>query len=93
MKKILILTIITIVSLNAGYIGKGGLSDWTISYQENGTTLYRIYCNEKNGFLHLPSKPMKNIHGKWYSPIEDDKYMGRSYDNLDVNQFGERMCR
>jgi len=81
-------------SLNAGLIGKGGLSDWKLLAKGNSKIIYRIYCNEKNSMFSLANhEKITYKNGKWYRTLDNDKYMGRSYDGLDVNQFGEKVCR
>jgi len=92
--KLTLLFIILLGNLNAGFIGKGGLQDWKLLAEVNGITVYRIYCNEKNSIFSLSNhEPMRLKNGKWYRQLDNNKYMGRSYDGLDVNQFGEKVCR
>ena len=94
-KVILLLSLV--INLNAGYIGKGGLYDFKFYFksEKDGGSVYRIYCNQKNGMFSVSkNRVFKNLNNKWYDMLMDTpKYMGRGYDGLDVNQFGEKVCR
>jgi len=101
MKRVLIIVSLFLFifsnNLNAGYIGKGGLNDYKLYFvsEKDGGSVYRIYCNEKNGMFSISKhRVFKNTNTKWYDMLMDEpKYMGMSYDNLDVNRFGEKVCR
>ena len=92
--KIGLILLLSLGSLQAGLVGKGGLYDFKVLFADKGATAYRIYCVEKNGMFSISNhRPVKNKNGKWYDMIETNKYLGRTYDSLDVNQFGEKVCR
>ncbi len=92
---ILLLNTILFSSLNAGLVGKGGLYDYKLLFtSEDGSDIYRVYCVEKNSMFSISNhRPVKNKNGKWYDMIDTNKYLGMTFDGLDINRFGEKVCR
>lgn len=97
MFKILFILILNINFLFGGYIGKGGLYDFKfVAEGRDGSPYYRIYCVNKNSIFSISNhRVFKNTNGKWYDALfmDNPKYMGMTFDNLDTNQFGEKVCR
>jgi len=82
-------------TVQAGLIGTGGLYDYKVLFSEDdGSTAYRVYCVKKNGVFSISNHhPVKNKAGKWYDILDSGKYLGMTYDGLDINRFGEKACR
>lgn len=97
--KITLVLIFFVTTLMSGYIGKGGLYDYELLFQseKDGGYVYRIYCVDKNSMFSISKhRVFKKIKNEWYDGLMDisnPKYMGITYDNLDVKHFGEKVCR
>lgn len=99
MNKVFLILSLTVISLWGGYIGKGGLYDYKLLFQsdKDGGYVYRIYCVDKNSMFSISNhRVFKKIKNEWYDGLMDisnPKYMGMTYDNLDVKSFGEKVCK